>query len=52
MNFPEREIVSRPRSFVTEKDIEEKRRQKQEEWERTRKPEDPIGMLENNVIMM
>ena len=44
MNFPEKEIVSGPRSFVTEKDIEERRRQKQEEWERTRKPDDPLGV--------
>jgi len=42
MNFPEKQIVSGPRSFVSEQQLEDKRRQRQEEWERTRKPEDPL----------
>ena len=45
MNFPEKAIVAGPRSFVSEKDIDEKRKKKQEEWERTRKPDDPEGEL-------
>ena len=30
-------------SFVSEKNIEEARQKRQEEWEKVRKPEDPIG---------
>jgi len=45
MNFPDRGVKSAPlRAFVSEKDIEEKRKQRQEEWEKTRKPEDPLGI--------
>ena len=44
MNFPDRGVKSAPlRSFVSEKDLEEKRKQRQEEWEKTRKPDDPLG---------
>lgn len=43
MNFPEREISSGPKSFVSEKDIEEKKKKRQEDWEKTRGPDDPLG---------
>jgi hypothetical protein len=45
MNFPEKAIVAGPRSFVTEKELEERRAKRQEEWEKTRKPDDPAGEL-------
>lgn len=31
--------------FVTEAEVEETRRLRQEEWEKVRKPEDPQGIL-------
>ena len=31
------------KSFVSEKEIEDVKKKRQEEWERVRKPEDPIG---------
>lgn len=34
-------------NFVSESALEEKRRLRQEEWERVRKPDDPIGMILN-----
>jgi len=33
-------------SFVTETELDEKRRKRQEEWERVRKPEDPVDVPE------
>ena len=33
-------------SFVTETELDEKRRKRQEEWERVRKPEDPVGKFQ------
>lgn len=33
--------VDLSRKFVSETEIEEKRKQRQEEWEKVRKPEDP-----------
>ena len=30
-------------SFVTEQEIEETKKKRQEEWEKVRKPDDPIG---------
>lgn len=41
MNFPEHQIRG-PRSFVSESAIEEQKKKRQEEWERTRKPDDPL----------
>lgn len=41
MNFPDHKIRG-PRSFVSESDIEEKKKKRQEEWEKTRKPDDPL----------
>ena len=41
MNFPEHQIRG-PRSFVSETDIEEHKKKRQEEWEKTRKPDDPL----------
>ena len=32
-------------SFVSENDLEERRRKRQEEWEKVRKPDDPIGNI-------
>ena len=29
--------------FVSENALEEKRKKRQEEWEKVRKPEDPVG---------
>ena len=31
------------KSFISEKEIEEVKRKKQEEWERVRKPDQPLG---------
>lgn len=31
--------------FVTESQIEEQKRQRQEEWNKTRKEDDPLGMF-------
>ena len=31
------------KSFVTEKEVEEVRKKRQEEWEKVRKPTDPLG---------
>lgn len=45
MNFPEKAIVPGPRSFVSEKEIDDRRKKRQEEWEKTRKPDDPEGEL-------
>lgn len=45
MNFPDRSIQNPIRSFVSEKDLDERRRKRQEEWEKTRKPDDPLGMF-------
>ena len=33
------------RTFVSEKEIEEVKKRKQEEWERVRKPDQPLGIL-------
>lgn len=30
-------------AFVSENDLEERRKKRQEEWEKVRKPEDPVG---------
>lgn len=35
--------VDLSRKFVSESEIEEKRKKRQEEWEKVRKPEDPEG---------
>lgn len=34
------------KSFVTESEVEEVRKKRQEEWENVRKPDDPIGERE------
>ena len=31
------------KSFITETEVEEVRQKRQEEWEKVRKPDDPIG---------
>lgn len=31
------------KAFVTEKEVQEQKDRRQAEWERVRKPEDPIG---------
>ncbi len=31
------------KSFVTEEEVEEVKKKRQEEWERVRKPSDPLG---------
>lgn len=41
MNFPEHTIRG-PRSFVSQSTIDEQRKKRQEEWEKTRKPDDPL----------
>lgn len=33
------------RSYVSEKELEEVNKKKQEEWERVRKPDQPLGEL-------
>jgi len=33
------------KKFVSEEEIEEKRRQRQEEWEKVRKPDQPQGKI-------
>ncbi len=33
------------KKFVSEDELEEKRKKRQEEWEKVRKPEDPVGMV-------
>lgn len=35
--------VDLSRKFVTEAELDEKRKKRQEEWEKVRKPEDPVG---------
>ena len=37
--------MSKNISFVSETQIEEKRKLRQEEWQRTRKTDDPLGCL-------
>ena len=37
--------MSQSIKFLTEAQIEEKRAQRQEEWDRTRKESDPIGII-------
>ena len=37
-------------SFVTEKEAEEIKRRKQEQWEKVRKPGDPLGTAVDNFI--
>lgn len=37
-------------SFVTEKEAEEIKRRKQEQWEKVRKPGDPLGTAVHNFI--
>lgn len=32
-------------SFISEGQIEEKRKKRQEEWEKNRKEDDPIGLI-------
>ncbi|KAI1309401.1 hypothetical protein HDE_00143 [Halotydeus destructor] len=49
MNFPEKSISNPIRSFVSEKDIEERKQRRQEEWEKTRKPEDPLEAPEEEI---
>ncbi len=34
------------KKFVSEDELEEKRKKRQEEWEKVRKPEDPVGMVD------
>lgn len=51
MNFPEKTIVAGPRSFVSEKDLEDRRKKRQEEWEKTRKPDDPDGELMSDQLL-
>jgi len=34
-------------AFVSETELDEKRKKRQEEWERVRKPEDPVGTLDH-----
>lgn len=37
--------MSKNISFISESDLEEKRKQRQEEWNKTRKENDPLGIL-------
>lgn len=37
------EGVDLSRKFVSESELDEKRKKRQEEWEKVRKPEDPEG---------
>lgn len=37
-------------SFVTEKEAEEIKRRRQEQWEKVRKPGDPLGITVHNFI--
>lgn len=33
------------RRFVSQREVDERNKKRQEEWERVRKPEDPIGLI-------
>jgi hypothetical protein len=35
--------------FITEAEAAETRQKRQEEWERVRKPEDPLGVYNSNL---
>ena len=35
-------------NFISEKEIQERRKKREEEWEKVRKPEDPIGIKQLN----
>jgi hypothetical protein len=35
--------------FITEAEAAEARQKRQEEWERVRKPEDPLGVYNSNL---
>ena len=37
------EVLPRLKAFVSEDEIDEKRKKRQEEWEKVRKPEEPMG---------
>lgn len=37
-------------SFVSEADIGEKRQKRQEEWEKVRKPDEPLGKQINTIF--
>lgn len=41
-NFDRKKMSNK---FVTESQIEEQKRQRQEEWNKTRKEDDPLGMF-------
>lgn len=36
--------------FVTQDTLDEKRKRRQEEWEKKRQPEDPIGILPSSSV--
>ena len=38
------------KAFVTEKEVDEIKKKRQEEWERVRKPHDPLGKLRDLLI--
>ena len=40
----------RPLSFITEKEVEDVKRKRQEDWERVRRAEDPKGMLKIAIV--
>lgn len=37
------------KSFVSEEELEEKRRVRQEEWEKVRRPDQPLGIQYCNI---
>ena len=45
------ERAPRMMSFVSEKELEEVKRKRQEEWEKARKPNDPVGECIINMYM-
>ena len=43
------ERAPRMMSFISEKELEEVKRKRQEEWEKARKPNDPVGECINII---
>ena len=39
------------KSFVSEKEIEEVKQKRQEEWEKVRRPDQPLGKFESTNIV-
>ena len=44
--------VDLSRKFVSESELDEKRKKRQEEWEKVRKPEDPEGKNTNTYTQI